>query len=238
MRHDGRENHQAREMKLTVDYVKNIPGSVLVEQGDTRVLCTATYEPKVPPFLKFSGKGWVSAEYAMLPGSTGSQRTLRERQKLNSRNIEIQRFISRALRTTFNLKSIDGKTIYIDTDVLQADGSTRCAAINGGMLVLVKALRWLVFENLIRDFPPIEWIAAISIGIKNSDILVDMTYEEDSCADMDINIVSSEKGDIVEAQVFCEGKPLAKDIFQKVIDLGIEKNLEIISALKKMGGFC
>jgi len=234
MRHDGRENDQAREMKLTADYIKNIPGSVLVEQGDTRVLCTATYEPKVPPFLKFSGKGWVSAEYAMLPGATGSQRTLRERQKLNSRNIEIQRFISRALRTTFNLKTIDGKTIYIDTDVLQADGSTRCAAINGGMLVLFKALRWLVFENLIRDLPPITWIAAVSIGIKGNDILVDMTYQEDSGADMDINIVSSEKGDIVEAQAFCEGRPLAKDIFQKVIDLGIEKNLEIISALKKI----
>ena len=233
MRHDGRENDQPREMKLTVDYIKNIPGSVLIEQGNTRVLCTATYEPKVPPFLKFSGKGWVTAEYAMLPGSTGSQRSQRERQKLNSRNIEIQRFISRALRTTFELKMIDGKTIYIDTDVLQADGSTRCTAINGGMLVLAKALRYLVYENLMRELPPIAWIAATSIGIKGNDILVDMTYEEDSSADVDINVVSSEKGDIVEVQAFCEGKPMAKDIFQRIIDLGIEKNLEIIRNLKK-----
>ncbi|HLP57831.1 MAG TPA: ribonuclease PH [Candidatus Deferrimicrobium sp.] len=234
MRQDGRANDQAREMKLTVDYIKKIPGSVLIEQGDTRLLCTANYEQKVPPFLKFSGKGWVTAEYAMLPGSTGSQRSQRERQKMNNRNVEIQRFISRALRTTFDMKTIDGKTIYIDTDVLQADGSTRCTAINGGMLVLFKALRYLVFENLLRDMPPLRWIAATSIGVKGGDILVDMNYVEDSSADVDINIVSSEKGEIIEVQAFCEGRPAAKDIFQKVIDMGIEKNLEIISNLKKI----
>ncbi len=233
MRHDGRKSDQLREMTLTPDYIKNVAGSVLVEQGDTRVLCTSLYELKVPYFLKNGDKGWVTAEYSMLPGSTGNQRTQRERQRTNNRSIEIQRFISRALRNTFNLKTIIGKTIYVDTDVLQADGSTRCASINGGMLVLVKALRRLVYENLIRDLPAIEWIAAVSIGVKDNEILADLDYKEDFAADADINIVSSEKGNIVEVQAFAEESPISKDIFQKVMDLGVEKNLEIIETLKK-----
>ena len=130
-------------MKVEVGYTKNVPGSVLIEQGDTRVLCTANYENRVPFFLKNSDRGWVSAEYSMLPGSTGSQRSARERQKANFRNIEIQRFIGRALRTTFDLKTIKGKNIFIDSDVLQADGGTRCVSINGGMMVLVQTLRHL-----------------------------------------------------------------------------------------------
>ncbi len=169
----------------------------------------------------------------MLPGATGNQRNQRERQRVNNRNIEIQRFVGRALRNTFNLKAIDGKTVFIDTDVLQADGGTRCAAINGGMLALVKILRHLVFENIIKEVPKMEWIAAVSIGVKGDDILVDLTYEEDSAADADINIVTSEKGNIVEIQAFAEENPISKELFQKVIDLGVEKNLEIIETLKK-----
>ncbi|MCP5107823.1 MAG: ribonuclease PH, partial [bacterium] len=221
MRKDERENDQVRELKLTPGYVKNIPGSVLVEQGDTRVLCTSTYENRVPHFLKFSDKGWVSAEYSMLPGSTGDQRTQRERNRINHRNIEIQRFIGRALRNTFDLKTINGKNIFIDTDVLQADGSTRCAAINGGMLVLVKALRFLVFENLLRDLPDIEWIAAVSVGVKDGEILADLTYPEDSSADADINIVSSEHGNIIEVQAFAEESPISREVFNKAVELGV-----------------
>jgi ribonuclease PH len=233
MRKDDRENHQLRELKITPGYVKNVPGSALIEQGDTRVLCTATYDARVPHFLKNSGKGWVAAEYSMLPGSTGNQRMHRERQRVNNRSIEIQRFVGRALRNTFNLDMIDGWTIFIDTDVLQADGSTRCASINGGMLTLVKSLHHMVYENLIRDLPPFEWIAAVSIGVKESEILVDLTYKEDASIDADINIVSSEKGNIVEVQAFAEENPISKDIFQTVIDLGMEKNLEIIETLKQ-----
>lgn len=220
-------------MKIVPGYVKNIAGSALIEMGDTRVLCTATCEARVPYFLKGSGKGWVQAEYGMLPGSTGTQRSQRERQRVNHRNIEIQRFIGRALRNTFNLAKIDGWNIAIDTDVLQADGSTRCAAINGGMTALVKALRHLVFENCIKDLPPIEWIAAVSVGIKDNEILADLTYKEDSAADADINIVSSEKGNIVEVQAFAEENPIAKEVFNKAIDLAVEKNLEIIQQLKQ-----
>lgn len=233
MRLNDRADDQLREIKLTPDYIKNIPGSVLMEQGDTRVLCTAIYETKVPHFLKNSDKGWVTAEYAMLPGSTGAQRTQRERQKINNRNVEIQRFISRALRNTFNLKTIEGKTIYIDTDVLQADGGTRCASINGGMLVLVKALRKMVFENILRALPPIEWIAAVSVGVKGDTILADLDYKEDFAVDADINIVSSEKGNIVEVQAFAEEAPISREAFLKAVDLGVQKNLEIIEILKK-----
>lgn len=233
MRQNGRENQQLRGMKITPGYIKNIPGSVLIEQGDTRVLCSATYDTRVPHFLKNSGKGWVAAEYSMLPGSTGKQRMSRERQKINNRNIEIQRFLGRALRNTFDLNHIDGKTIFIDTDVLQADGSTRCVSLNGGMLALVKSLNSLVFENQIHDFPDIEWIAAVSIGIIGDEILVDLTYKEDSSADADINVVSSEKGNIVEVQAFAEENPISENIFHKVIDLGIRKNQEIIEMLKE-----
>lgn len=236
-RQDGRGNDQLREIMLIPGYIRNAPGSVLIEQGNTRVLCTATYEERVPYFLKNSGKGWIQSEYSMLPGSTGNERVVRERQKLNKRNIEIQRFIGRALRTTFNLKAIDGINISIDTDVLQADGGTRCASLNGGMVALDKALRHLVFENVIRDMPKLKYIAAVSIGVKGSELLVDLDYKEDSTADADINIVSSEDGNIVEVQALCEEKQVAPDVLHQVIDLGIIKNLEIIAQLKKsLGG--
>lgn len=233
MRKDGRANDQLREITLTKDYVKNVPGSVLVEQGDTRVLCTAIIDTRVPHFLKNSDKGWVQAEYAMLPGSTGNQRVNRERNRINNRHIEIQRFIGRALRTTFSLKKIQGMTITLDSDVLQADGGTRCASLNGAMIALVKALRHLVYENQIRDLPALEYIAAVSIGVKGNDILADLNYEEDFDADADINIVSTEHGNIVEVQAFAEEATIPRAVFQEVIDLGVKKNLEIIEKLKK-----
>lgn len=233
MRRDGRENNQIREMRIFPDYIKNVPASVLIEQGDTRVVCTALYDDKVPFFLKSSPKGWIKAEYSMIPGSTGNDRVYRERLRVNNRHIEIQRFIGRALRTSFNLEKIVGKTISIDTDVLQADGSTRCASLNGGMVILVKILKYLVYETIIPELPEIEWIASVSIGVKDKNILVDLNYREDFSADADINIVSSEKGNIVEVQAFGEEKTIPKEIFQEVINLGIEKNLEIIETLKK-----
>jgi ribonuclease PH len=232
LRKDGRENDQLRKIILTPDYVKNVPGSVLIEQGDTRLVCTATYDTRVPFFLKNSDKGWVQAEYSMLPGSTGNQRVNRERLRVNNRHIEIQRFIGRAFRTTFNLKATSGITICIDTDVIQADGSTRCAAINGGMAALVKTLKYLVFETIIPDLPEITFIAAVSIGVIGSDILVDLNYQEDFAAGADINIVSTEKGDIVEVQALAEEATIPKAIFQEVVEIGVKKNLEIIGKLK------
>jgi len=232
IRKDGRENNQLREITLTPDYIKNVPGSVLIEQGDTRLVCTATYDTKVPFFLKNSDKGWVQAEYSMLPGSTGNQRVNRERLRVNNRHVEIQRFIGRAFRTTFNLKTIAGITLCIDTDVIQADGSTRCAAINGGMVAMVKTLKYLVFETIIPDLPEITFIAAVSIGVIGSDILVDLNYQEDFNAGADINIVSTEKGDIVEVQAMAEEAIIPRAIFQEAVEIGVKKNLEIIGKLK------
>ncbi len=232
-RKSNRPADHIRDIILTPDYIKNVTGSVMVEQGQTRVVCTAIYESRVPYFLKNSNSGWVDCEYGMLPGSTGSkQRSERERQRVNNRNIEIQRFISRALRTTFNLKKIDGKTIHIDTDVIQADGGTRCASINGGMIVLAKALRYMVYNNIIPHMPELEYIAAVAIGVKGDTILVDLDYDEDSTIDSDINIVSSEKGNIVEIQAFGEAKPIPKEIFYRVVDMGVAINLGIIAQLK------
>lgn len=233
MRKDGRENHQIRDVRLTAGYIKNIPGSVLIEQGDTRVICTATFENKVPHFLRDSGKGWVTAEYAMMPGSAGNPRLNRERLKANSRSIEIQRFLGRAMRNTFDLKILDGKTIFIDTDVIQADGSTRCAALNGSVIALAKALRYLVYENMIKDFPDFKTIAAVSVGIKGSEILADLTYDEDANIDADINVVSSEEGHVMEVQAFAEENFIPQKLFHEAIDLAINKNFDIIEQIKK-----
>ncbi len=233
MRKDGRENNQLREIRVIPGYTKNVPASALIEQGDTRVLCTSLYEDKVPFFLKNSPKGWIKAEYSMLPGSTGKERVVRERQRINNRHIEIERFVGRALRTAIDLKAINGMTLNMDADVLQADGSTRCASLNGSMVALVKMLKYLVYETIIPDLPEIQWIAAVSIGVKGKDLLVDLNYLEDFDADADINIISSEKGHIVEVQAFCEEKTIPRELFQAAVDLGVEKNLEIIQKLKK-----
>jgi len=234
MRKDDRTFDQMREITITPDYIKHTAGSVMIELGDTRVVCTACTEGRVPPFLRNSNKGWVQAEYAMLPGSTAShQRSQRERTRVNNRNIEIQRFLGRALRTTFNLKKIIGNTINIDCDVIQADGGTRCASLNGGMIVLAKALRHMVFENQLKQLPELQFLAAVSIGVKNDEILVDLNYKEDSDVDADINVVSNEKGRIVEVQAFGEEGSIPLEIFQKVVALGVEKNMGIIRILKE-----
>lgn len=233
MRPDNRKDSDLREIRIVPDYIQNLPGSLLMEQGKTRVVATASFENKTPYFLKDSDKGWINAEYAMLPGSVGPQRLKRERNRTHYRHIEIQRFIGRALRNIFDMKSINGKTLFVDTDVIQADGSTRCVALNAAMLVVVKVLKYLVFENMMAEMPELEIISAVSIGIKGNDILVDLNYEEDSTADADINIVSSEKKNIIEIEAFAEEKPVSSRLTRKAIDLGIEKNLELIQIFKK-----
>jgi ribonuclease PH len=234
MRADDRAGQQLRPITFIPGYVKNVPGSVLCEQGNTRVVATATIEEKTPHFQKKSGLGWITAEYAMLPGSSGNQRIARERGKINNRSGEIQRFVSRALRTVVNPKDIGARTITLDTDVIQADGSTRCASLNAGFVALILALKYMVYEQLIADFPAFQFIAAVSIGVRGREILADLDYEEDSQADSDINIVSMEDGSLIEVQSFCERRPLAIDLFQQSLALGLEKNREIISLQKKM----
>jgi ribonuclease PH len=170
----------------------------------------------------------------MLPGSSGNQRVSRERGKINNRSGEIQRFISRALRTVVNLKEIGARTITLDTDVIQADGGTRCASLNAGFLALVLAFKYLVYEQLIADFPAFQFIAAVSIGVRDQEIMADLDYEEDSQTDSDINIVSMEDGSLIEVQSFCERHPMPMELFQQSLSLGIEKNREIIELQKKI----
>jgi ribonuclease PH len=191
-------------------------------------------EERIPFFLKKSGKGWITAEYAMLPGSSGNQRVTRERGKINNRSGEIQRFIARALRTVLDPKEIGERTITLDADVIQADGSTRCASLNAGFLALILSLKHLVYEQMIADFPGFQFIAAVSIGVRQKEILVDLDYEEDSRIDNDINIVSNADGSLIEVQSFCEGAPLPPGLFNKAIALGVGKNLEIIGLEKKI----
>lgn len=233
MRTNNRADHELRPIRLQPAYVRAVAGSVLVEQGDTRVVCTATIEDRVPPFLKNSGRGWITAEYGMLPGSCGMQRVARERQKVNNRHSEIQRFVGRALRTVFAHNAIGERTITIDADVIQADGGTRCASVNGGMVALLLALKYLVFETIIPDFPKVQWLAAVSLGIRGEEILVDLDYREDSSVDADINVVSTLDGRIVEVETFAEGRPVPYPLFQQAIQLGVEKNREIVAILQK-----
>ncbi|MEN8154944.1 MAG: ribonuclease PH [Acidobacteriota bacterium] len=234
MRKDGRNLIDIRKINIQDKYISNQPASLLYEQGQTRVICTATFSDKVPFFAKNEKKGWISAEYAMLPASTGKQRFFRERNgRVDKRNIEIQRFVGRALRNVINLKKIGDYNIFIDSDVLEADGGTRCAAVNGGVLTLIKLLKHLVYENLLYEVPEYELVAAVSVGIKDGEILADIDFAEDSVVDADINIVSSEKGNIIEVMGFAEESPVPKDLFYKAMDIALEKNNEIIKILKE-----
>jgi ribonuclease PH len=233
MRANDRRNDELRPIVFTSGYVRNVPGSVLCEQGHTRVVATATVEDRVPQFLKRSKRGWITAEYAMLPGSSGNQRIARERGKINNRSGEIQRFVGRALRTVLDPRALGERTITLDADVIQADGGTRCASLNASFLALVLALKHLVYEQLIADFPPFRSIAAVSVGVRDGELLADLDYEEDSRSDSDINIVSTASGALIEVQSFCEGEPLSQALFQQAIELGVEKNREIIAMQEK-----
>jgi ribonuclease PH len=235
MRTDKRKDLDFRVVKFNNGYIKNSPGSCLIEQGDTRVLTTITYQNRVPFFMKDTPRpgGWITAEYSMLPGASGNERIQRERQRLNKRNVEIQRFISRALRTVFDLRSFGERTILVDCDVIQADGSTRCASFNSAMVSMVQFLRYLVFEHLIKDMPALNFASAVSLGVKNERILVDLDYREDSGIDSDLNIISNERGEIIEIQALVEKKPLPRDLFVRTLDIALEKNKEIIEVMKK-----
>jgi ribonuclease PH len=236
VRANNRSADELRPIRLVPGYIRNVPGSVLCEQGHTRVVATATVEDRTPPFLKKSGQGWITAEYAMLPGSSGNQRIMRERGKINNRSGEIQRFIGHALRTVLNSRDLGERTITLDADVVQADGGTRCASLNASFSALILALKYLVYEQLIPDFPAFQFIAAVSIGVKKEELLADLDYEEDSAIDNDINIVSTASGALIEVQSFCEGAPLTPELFQKAVALGVEKNLEIIAVQKRVLG--
>ena len=207
MRNNNRKNDEIREIKITKEYIKYPEGSVLIELGNTKVICNATVEEKVPPFLKGSSKGWITAEYSMLPRATNT-RTKRESSngKLTGRTMEIQRLIGRSLRAAIDLKKLGERTIMIDCDVIQADGGTRTAAITGGYLALELAVNKLLDSGKITENPIVSKIAAISVGIVDGEVLLDLEYEEDSRAEVDMNIIMNDRGEFVEIQGTGEGK--------------------------------
>lgn len=214
MRRDGRLEDQIRETHIIKDYLKNTEGSCLIEMGKTKVLCAATIEEKVPPFLRNTGLGWITSEYGMLPRSS-QQRV--ERARFQGRIYEIQRLIGRSLRSISNLSVLNGNTIIIDCDVIQADGGTRTASITGGYVAYYFASQRMLSEGLIDRTPIISQVAAISMGMVEGTAMVDLTYEEDSKADVDMNIVMTDKLDIVEIQGTGEKRPYTiKELVQLV----------------------
>jgi hypothetical protein len=204
---NNRKKDEIREIRITKEYIKYPEGSVLIELGNTKVICNATVEEKVPPFLKGSSKGWITAEYSMLPRATNT-RTKRESSngKLTGRTMEIQRLIGRSLRAAIDLKKLGERTIMIDCDVIQADGGTRTAAITGGYLALELAVNKLLDSGEITENPIVSKIAAISVGIVDGEVLLDLEYEEDSRAEVDMNIIMNDRGEFVEIQGTGEGK--------------------------------
>jgi len=212
MRDSGRPNDKIRELRISKGFLKYPEGSVLVEMGETKVICGVSVEEKVPPFLKNSGKGWLTAEYSMLPRSTHT-RSMREAVsgRIGGRTHEIQRLIGRALRAIINLDIIGERTLWVDCDVIQADGGTRTASITGGYIALVDALWSMKKRGQIQKIPLRDSVAAISVGLVKGEILLDLSYEEDSKAEVDMNFVMTGKGQLIEVQGTAEKKPFTKE---------------------------
>ncbi|MCP4177362.1 MAG: ribonuclease PH [bacterium] len=225
MRFDKREKDQIREIKITPDFQQNPAGSVLIEAGKTRIICSATVLDEIPPWMraqKVKG-GWITAEYQLLPTSTNT-RVKRERKGASGRTQEIQRLIGRSLRAACDLEKLENKTIYIDCDVIDADGGTRCAGITGSMIALRIAIAKLLKEKKITENPIKYNIAAISVGIIGDSELLDLCYEEDSNAEVDMNVIMTENFEIVEIQGTAEGKTFTRNQMNNMLDLA-EKGL-------------
>lgn len=233
MRADGRKANEIRKVKIVRNFIKHAEGSSLIEVGDTRVICTATVEETVPTFLKGKGRGWVTAEYSMIPRSARSRITRESsRGKIGGRTHEIQRLIGRALRTVVDLKSLGERTVWIDCDVIQADGGTRTASITGACVALYDAFRFMKREKMIEDIPLKDFVAATSVGIVNEKIMLDLNYEEDSKADVDMNIVMTGSGKFIEIQGTAERHPFSKEDTDSLIKLAVKGIKELIKIQK------
>jgi len=232
-RADNRRPDELRATRLTPHVSKHAEGSVLIEAGDTRVICTASVEDRVPPFLRNTGRGWVTAEYGMLPRST-STRTSREASqgKVGGRTHEIQRLIGRSLRAVTRLDLLGERTLWIDCDVLQADGGTRTASITGGFVAFVLALGRLHERGLLGAIPVSDYVAAISVGIVDATLLVDLAYEEDSKAEVDMNIVKTGDGRFIEVQGTAEALPFGRDALLGLLDLA-DAGIRQLNALQR-----
>ncbi len=218
-RPDGREKNQLRPITIEKDYLKYAEGSVLIKAGNTHVLCSATVEERVPPFLKGSGRGWITAEYSMLPRSTQTRIPRESKKGIKGRTHEIQRLIGRSLRAVVDIDSLGERTITIDCDVIQADGGTRTTSITGAYIALSDAIGKLVNSGVLKKNPIIDSVAATSVGIVKGSHLLDLCYEEDSQADVDMNVVMTESGKIIEVQGTAEAAPFSRGELDELIDM-------------------
>jgi ribonuclease PH len=230
-RPSGRRHDELRPVRLTRSYTRHAEGSVLVEFGDTRVVCTASVDERVPPFLKGKAQGWLTAEYGMLPRATNT-RSGREaaRGKQSGRTQEIQRLIGRSLRSVFDLAALGERTITVDCDVIQADGGTRTAAITGGFVAAHDAARWLRERGMIENLPVVDFVAAVSVGMFQGTPIVDLDYVEDSSCQTDMNVVMTGAGAFVEVQGTAEGTPFSASDLQAMLTLAAKGTDELVAA--------
>ncbi len=228
MRKNGRGDRELRTILLEPGVSKHAEGSCLARFGDTHVLCAATIEEKVPPHVFGTGAGWVTAEYGMLPRST-HERMAREaaRGKQGGRTLEIQRLVGRALRAAMDLRALGPRTITIDCDVVQADGGTRTAAITGGWVALALAVRRLRTQKKLPSEPVQRHVAAVSVGVLDGEVRLDLDYDEDSTADVDMNVVSTGEGELVEVQGTAEGRPFRREALDRMLDVAVEGILKL-----------
>ncbi len=233
MRASGRRPDELRRVALTRNYTKHAEGSVLVEFGDTRVLCTASVEERIPGFLKGRAQGWLTAEYGMLPRSTGT-RSEREaaRGRQGGRTLEIQRLIGRSVRAVIDLAALGERTIHVDCDVIQADGGTRTAAVTGAFVAVSDALAWMRARSLLAGSAVRDFVAAVSVGMHNGEALLDLDYEEDSGCDTDMNVVMTGAGHFVEVQGTAESRPFTAADMQRMLELARLGIVQLIAAQK------
>lgn len=235
MRADGRKNNEVRSVKIQRNFVESAEGSVMISMGNTKVICTASIEDKVPPFLRDQKKGWITAEYSMLPRAT-QMRTMRESTigRVSGRTHEIQRLIGRALRSVVDLSGLGERTIWIDCDVLQADGGTRTASITGAFICLSDALKYALRNGLIERTPLKDYLAAISVGVVRGEPVIDLCYSEDSTAEVDMNVVMTGSGKFVEIQGTAEGIPFSKTSLESLLKLAEGGITDLISIQKRL----
>ncbi|MGE3510341.1 MAG: ribonuclease PH [Vicinamibacterales bacterium] len=237
MRSDQRPANQLRETTITPHFLVHAEGSVLIQAGQTKVICTASVEDRVPPFLRNTGKGWVTAEYGMLPRATTTRMT-REASagKVGGRTQEIQRLIGRSLRAVTNLPALGERTIWIDCDVIQADGGTRTASITGAFVALALALEKLRERDQLRAIPLVDYVAATSVGIVDGDVLLDLAYDDDSRAEVDMNIVKTGDGRFIEVQGTAEAIPFGRESLTRLLDLADEGIGQLIGKQREIVG--
>lgn len=237
VRIDNRKNEDIRKVKITPEYLMHPAGSVLIEMGNTKVICTASVEETTARHLKGTGQGWVTAEYGMLPGSTGTRKQRdSSKGKIDGRTMEIQRLIGRSLRSVVDMNKLGERSIWIDCDVIQADGGTRTAAITGGFIAMVEAMKWMKAQGMIEELPVKNYVSAISVGVVENETILDLCYEEDSSAMVDMNIIMTDAGEYIELQGTGEDAPFSANQLKELLALGEKGCKELIELQKSILG--